>query len=405
MYQAPGLSAGLSSANATRVTAPQSNNLDELLARACELEAAGDLPGAAATLDRLLGDGNSNPSIALLFARLAQDVGREGEALDVVLQSLDGFQGGPIRTTASLHYAAAQLLDRLGRYQEAFAQATRANAPWATAYDPARMESAVACCADLFSRTKLAGMARATHQDQTPVFIVGMPRSGSTLVEQVLASHPQVFGAGELQWINRLWQSLVSRVGGNGSLDDALARMTPADANAVAEGYLRSLRELRPGAVRVIDKNLSNFMHLGLIRALFPAARVIHCRRDPLDTCISCYMTDFAEVLPFTCSLPALGHFHGQAERLMSHWKQVLDLPILEIRYEAVVGDLEGHARQLLSFLNLPWDERCLQFHRNPRRVATASQSQVRRPLYRSSVKRWRRYEPWLGPLRNALGQ
>lgn len=384
-------------------TRAQVGELDQLLAKAHELEVARDMPAVASIVDRLLGAGYCNASLAILFARSAEDVGREGEAFQVVLRALAGPEKHPPRTASSLQFAAAHLLDRLGRYDEAFAFATRGNAPWAASYEPQRMEAMVGSCIELFSHDKLPRMARATHHDQTPVFIVGMPRSGSTLVEQVLASHPQVFGGGELLWVNRLWHSLLGRVPGNGSLDDALARMTPKDADAVAGEYLGLLRGLHPTAARITDKNLSNFMHLGLIWALFPGARVIHCRRDPLDVGISSYMTDFADVLPFTCSLSALGHFNRQLDRLMAHWKQAIDLPILEVDYEVVVSDLERQARRLLTFLDLPWDEQCLQFHRNSRPVATASRSQVRRPIFKSSVGRWRHYEQWLAPLQEAL--
>ncbi|HEY2586576.1 MAG TPA: sulfotransferase [Tepidisphaeraceae bacterium] len=383
----------------------ETNEVNQLLAQAYDLENARDLPGAASVVDRLLNAGHCTAPVALLFARVAQDVGREAEALGAVRAVLASQVPQPPRTTASLHFAAAHLLDRMGRYDEAFGHATRATAPWANAYDAAGLERLVAGCIADFTPATLARMKRATIDDRTPVFIVGMPRSGSTLVEQVLASHPQVFGAGELPWLVELWQKLFSRLGMfHVSMREALTQMLPADADAVAAEYLRPLKALRADAARVVDKNLSNFMHMGLIRALFPVARVIVCRRDPLDTCVSCYMTDFDQVLPFTCTLPALGHFYRQYERLMAHWKQVLDLPILELQYEAMVGDLEGHARRLIEFLGLPWDDRCLHFHRNPRKVATASQAQVRRPIYSSSIGRWRHYERWLGPLRDALG-
>lgn len=377
----------------------------QMLLKAQDLETAGDLPATAEILDQLLETGHCNLPIALQFARIAENLGREGEAFQVVVRALNGPDANSPRAASSLQFAAAQLLDRLGRYDQAIAYATQANAPWAAGYDPARMERIVSGCIDLFAPAKLPAIARAANRDQTPIFIVGMPRSGSTLVEQVLASHPRVFGGGELQWINRLWHQLLGRVTGSGSLDEALARMTSADADAVGAEYLGQLKALRPTATRVIDKNLSNVMHVGLLWALFPGARVIHCRRDPLDTGISCYMTDFADVLPFTCSFQGLGHFNRQVDRLMNYWEQTLDLPILKVDYEQVIGDLEGQARKLLNFLDLPWDDRCLQFHRNKRQVITASRWQVRRPIYNSSVGRWRHYEPWLGPLREALGQ
>lgn len=378
---------------------------DAMLARASDLEDVGELDAAADVVDRALHAGRCNASMALLFARLAEDLGREAEALGTLRGVLGSHAPHPPRVAASLHFSAAQMLERLGRYDEAFDHATQANAPFSGSYNPTAMESMVSGCIGDFTPDILRNVRRPTQLDQTPVFIVGMPRSGSTLVEQVLASHPQVHGGGELPWVYRLWQRLISRTGMfHARLHEVLGAMTPADADAVAAEYLGPLRALQPNAARIVDKNLSNFLQMALIWALFPGSRVILCRRNPLDTCVSCYMTDFDQVLPFTCSLPALGHFHCQFDRLMSHWKQVLDLPILEVGYEAMVGDLEGHARRLIDFLDLPWDDRCLQFHHNRRRVKTASRYQVRRPLYTSSIGRWRRYERWLGPLREALG-
>ncbi|HEY2589211.1 MAG TPA: sulfotransferase [Tepidisphaeraceae bacterium] len=390
-----------------RGTLLPSADSDRLFAQACKRVDDHNLAGAAAIVDRLLAAGRCDVSLALLSARLAEDLAdREGEALGAVLGVLGSHAPHPPQTASSLHFAAARLHEQMGRYDEAFGHATRANAPWANAFNVASWERLIAACIANFSPAALRNVKRATIPDPTPVFIVGMPRSGSTLVEQVLASHPQVFGGGELPWVYRLWRRLYSRIGMfHVSEHEALARMSSQDADAVAAEYLGPLRALQPHAARIVDKNLSNFLHLGLIWALFPGARVIVCRRDPLDTCVSCYMTEFETVLPFTCSLPAIGHFYRQYERLMSHWRQVLDLPILEIEYEAMVRDLEGHARRLIGFLGLPWDERCLLFHRNRRRVDTASRAQVRRPIYTSSVERWRRYERWLGPLRESLGR
>lgn len=377
--------------------------VDPWLAQASELEAAQNLPALAAMVDQLLAAGHCNPALALLLARSAGDMGREGQALELILRELAKADAHAPRTVSSLHFAAAQLLDKLRRYDEAFAHATHANAPWAASYDPRHTEALVSKCIEIFSKANVRRIKRASRSDPTPVFIVGMVRSGSTLLEQVLATHPQVFGGGELSWVNRLWLGVIGRVAASETPDEPLFQLSSSDADAVASEYLGALRGLHPTATRIVDKTLANFMHLGLIWMLFPGARVIHSRRDPLDVGISAFLTDFADILPFTCSLPALGHFHRHVDRLMAHWKRVLDLPILEVEYEAVVRDLEGQTRRMLKFLDLPWDERCLQFHQNPRRVATASWAQVRRPIFRASVGRWRHYDKWLGPLRNAL--
>jgi hypothetical protein len=181
--------------------------------------------------------------------------------------------------------------------------------------------------------------------------------------------------------------------------------MTASDADELADDYLQTIRAIGPDAARFTEKTPWNSMHLGLIALLLPQARVVHCRRDPMDTGLSCFMTDFAHGNNFSFDLASIAHFQKQTDRLMAHWKSVLDLPILEVDYERVVKDLEGEARRLLKFVGLPWDDRCARFHENPRAVTSASQSQVRRPIYASSVGRWRHYAKQLGPLRDALAK
>jgi hypothetical protein len=237
---------------------------------------------------------------------------------------------------------------------------------------------------------------------ETPVFIVGMPRSGTTLVEQILSRHPQVFGAGELRDVDRLAEALtapVEAVGGDSNVLAALARQKGRD---LAERHLHRLTRLGGAALRVIDKLPINFLHLGLIATLFPRARVLHCRRDRLDTCLSCYVQYF-HALNFTWDLEDLGKYHREYERLMAHWRTALPLRLLDVSYEELVSDQEAVSHRMIAFCGLDWDERCLAFHENPRPVHTMSMLQVRRPMYASSVGRWRRYEKQLEPLRKAL--
>jgi hypothetical protein len=189
---------------------------------------------------------------------------------------------------------------------------------------------------------------------------------------------------------------------------ESLGPTSAAEADRAAVQYLSALDAAGggagAGAERVVDKQPLNFLVLELVEILFPGCRVIHCVRDPLDTCLSCYMTHFEQANEFKLDLGHLGSYYRDYRRLMDHWKSVLTVPILDLRYEEVVGDLEGQARRLLSFLDLPWDDRCLRFYENRRVVRTASSEQVRRPIYTSSVGRWRHYEKHLGPLLDALG-
>lgn len=231
-----------------------------------------------------------------------------------------------------------------------------------------------------------------------PVFVLGMPRSGTTLVEQILASHPQVHGAGELH----MMQSLVS---GIGDYPAAVAQLTPEEAARLGEAYLAQVAPLARGRRHVIDKMPANFMHAGLIRLILPNARIIHCRRDPVDTCLSCYTKLFTAEQRFAYDLAELGAFHRAYDALTAHWRAVLPQDrYMEVEYEAVVDDLEGQARRMVDFLGLAWDESCLSFHRTTRPVRTASLHQVRRPIYATSAGRWRGHADHLQPLLRALG-
>jgi hypothetical protein len=231
------------------------------------------------------------------------------------------------------------------------------------------------------------------------VFIVGMPRSGTTLVEQIAASHPAVFGADELADIGRLAAAL--------SQGDAANPIIGWDSNRIAQAaaaYLEHLKLLGPNASRVTDKMPGNVFQLGLIATLFPRARVIFCQRDPRDTCLSCYFQWFpSSRLLYTYDLADCAHQYLQTQRITAHWLKVLPLQMMEVQYEELVADQENQSRRLIDFLGLPWDPACLQFHKTRRTVTTASVWQVRQPMYNRSAGRWRNYQRHLGPLLEVL--
>jgi hypothetical protein len=239
-----------------------------------------------------------------------------------------------------------------------------------------------------------------------------MPRSGTTLVEQILDSHPEVFGAGELLDFTRVVHQAeqlgsrgATRLGGKGGYTDWLAGASENQLDALAGLYLSRVTSFAPRARYITDKLPFNWMHLGLISRIFPQSHVIHVVRDPLDTCVSCYMTHFEDSVAYSTDLTYLGMQYNDQVKLMAHWRSVLELPILEVSYEALIADPENQVRRVLSFLDLPWDERCLSFHENKRVAWTASVDQVRRPMYRTSVGRWKNYAAHLGPLMAALGE
>jgi tetratricopeptide (TPR) repeat protein len=327
------------------------------------------------------------------------------------LETVASRRDGPIKQQISLYFALARVCEQAGAYDPAFAHYRRANEllkdhlrAVGMAYDPARHTQLVngliaVLTPEYFERVRSFGV-----DSDVPVFVVGMPRSGTTLAEQILASHPLVCGAGELQDIGQIVMNLAQRLGGPQQYPDSLRRLDPGPVRALAEEFLRRLRQCGGAATRVVDKMPLNYQHLGVIAALFPRARVVHCRRDPIDTCLSCYFQDFASPLPFGSDLTHLGYHYREYERLMAHYNSVLPLPLFELRYEELVNDQETVSRRLLDFCGLAWNDACLRFHETARTVNASNALQVRQPLYRSSVGRWKRYEAYLAPLLEALG-
>ncbi len=253
---------------------------------------------------------------------------------------------------------------------------------------------------DFFARTAGAGSGRRTR----PVFVFGLPRSGTTLIEQVLASHPRIHGAGELRLARQSFEAIPETLGRPGR---AAGRRRPPRRGRPSAGWPSGTSTRCGGwtaadAERVVDKMPDNYMYLGLLAAMFPNAVFIHCRRDLRDVAVSCWMTDFRSIR-WANDPDHIAHRFRQYRRLMDHWRAVLPVPIHEVDYEETVADLEGVARRLLAACGLEWDPACLEFHRTNRPVRTASVTQVRQPVYKQSVARWKNYERELADLFAAL--
>ena len=299
-----------------------------------------------------------------------------------------------------LHFALGKACLDLGESERAFRHLNEGNRmKRATfAYDPEATALWMASIPQVFTSALLEAKAGQGAASDVPVFVLGMPRSGTTLLEQVLASHPDIHGAGEMRHMQGLVDSL-------GSFPDSAAGLTPEQLAAMGAAYLGRVAPLAQGRRHVVDKMPSNFLYAGLIRLILPDARIIHCRRDPVDTCLSCYTKLFTSEQAFSYDLAELGGFHSAYQALMAHWRAALPAShFLDVDYEAVVADLEAEARRILGFLGLPWDDACLRFHETERPVRTASVNQVRQPVYRSSAGRWRAHAAQLGPLLAALG-
>ena len=299
-----------------------------------------------------------------------------------------------------LDFALARAFDDMGEPQLAFERLVEGNAlnRRRIAYDEAEALGVLQRIGQAFNAARMAAR-RAGDPSATPVFVVGMPRSGTTLVEQILAGHPGVAAVGESRALPdaMLAQDLASPETAAQASDDALA--------ALGADYLRRVRTLAPEADRIVDKRPDNFRFAGLIALALPNARIVHVRRDARDVCLSCFFKLFGQGAPYACDLGELGRYHLAYAALMAHWRATLPPGVLlEVDYEALVGDLEGQARRILDHCGLAWDPRCLDFHRTERRVRTASAAQVRQPLYAGAVGRWRAYASMLGPLLDALG-
>lgn len=320
---------------------------------------------------------------------------------------LERIAKDPKRTGLEPHvalFALAKTLEDLGEHDRVFDVLLRANAAKRKTfeYDVAEDDARFRRIREVFTPELLARYAGGGCPDETPVFVVGMPRSATSLVEQILSSHRGVHGAGEIE---DFCQIVTDSSRFPGGYPDGFVDASPEALRAAGEEYVARVRRRAPSALRVVDKSPLNAVLIGAIRAVLEGAKVIACQRDPRDTCWSIFRHDFAGDYRFGYDLAELGRYHRLHAELMEHWRAVVAPDhLLEVRYEALVEDLEGHARRMCEFVGLDWDPACLEFHRTERPVRTASAQQVRQPIFRSSIGAWRRHEARLGPLLDALG-
>lgn len=367
------------------------------------LQAHGEFEQATKCFEKML---EIQPDSALARKQLvATSRQRRSDAEIGPLLELLGQEDLSPEQRIAAEFALGTALDDAERYDEAFAHFEAGNslkkqqrAQMGEKYDAQAFGASVDSRIEAFTPEFFSSRRGWGEESELPVFVVGMPRSGTTLVQQIAASHPQVHGAGELKAIYQIMQQLGGSDGNHSPM--LWQRQSLRD---FAAAHLRRLASLKGDRLRAIDKMPSNLHQLGLIALLFPSARVVFCRRDPRDTCLSCHFQEFASGHIFSCDLADCGHYQAQNDRLMSHWLRVLPLRMLEVQYEEVVGDLEGQSRRLIDFLGLPWNDACLEFHRTETTVLTSSVWQVRQPIYSRSVGRWRNYARHLAPLLKSL--
>jgi tetratricopeptide (TPR) repeat protein len=307
-----------------------------------------------------------------------------------------------------LQFALGKAYADLKQYERSFHHLLAGNRLKRTriAYDDAQSVAYMQRIEDIFDAELLRIKAGSGDPAATPVFIVGMPRSGTTLIEQIIASHPAAAGVGELFDLDNIVQSLAGGNGGALRFPEMVASLSGDELRQVGARYVAAIRELAPTAEHIADKMPWNFHFPGLIHLALPNARIIHSRRDPVDTCLSCFSILFdGDSNRYTYDLGELGRFYRAYEHLMAHWRAVLPAGVMiEVQYEAVVADLENEARRIIAHCGLAWDDACLAFHKTRRPVRTSSVAQVRQPIYRSSIGRWRPYRDNLRPLLHELG-
>lgn len=295
--------------------------------------------------------------------------------------------------------------EQRGEYQRAFEFFARGNKRRRLdePYDPYQTEQLHDRIIEVFNRDFLEGRSRCGNPDASAIFIVGLPRTGSTLIEQILASHRMVEGTHELPELGELAVGLSVHPGIRSQYPDGVEKLDNAALYALGQEYIVRTRKYRMAKPFFTDKNLGNFVHVGLLHLILPNAKIINVRRHPLDSCLGCYKQLFARGMPFSYDLEELGEYYVQYQRLMDHWVAVLPGKVLQVQYEDVVSELPSQVRRILDHCGLPWDDRCLRFHKTRRDVRTASSEQVRQPIYRSSIGLWRHYEPCLGKLIDIL--
>ncbi|TIM74966.1 MAG: tetratricopeptide repeat protein [Mesorhizobium sp.] len=327
----------------------------------------------------------------------------EPEELQSILRELGNPKLGS-EGAQQLHHAAGKVLNDLKRYDEAFDHFNKAKQASGQRFDIDLYRRWVDSMIETFTPDFLAARAGYGNPSEAPVFVVGMPRSGTTLTEQICASHPDVHGAGELSKLSRVANAIGLKTSLAGDLSQPITSITEDLSRTLAEEHLSYLRERAPAALRVVDKTPHNFELIGLIGLLFPNARIIHCRRDAIDNCVSCFVLNFSEAHSYNTDLNTLGLYYREYDRLMRHWNEVFPGLIFENRYETLVDDQEVQSRRLIDYLGLPWDDACLRFFERDGSVNTPSRWQVRQPIYKSSVKRWKNYENEIQPLIQSLG-
>ncbi len=381
-----------------------SHSIDLINRKAKVLELQGDKQAAYDLIEPLLKTHGNEIQIAQAFSAVCKLQNRCDEAISLLKNIDETNQSLNSEQRSEINFTVGELLDRDKRYDEAFKHYALGNQLKCRPYNSKEHEKFVDDSINVFTSDSYANLPSSTIDTHRPIFIVGMPRSGTTLVEQIISSHPDVNAAGELNTVVATSKFLSELIEGKPAYPAAISYLSTDTCNEAAEYYFNTIKNYVSDSPRATDKLPQNFLYLGLIHKLFPQAHIIHCQRNPMDTCISCYFQNFSRKMGFSFNLSYLGQYFLQYQRIMKHWQKTLNIPMLNVQYEEMVDNQEGLSRQIIDYLGLEWNDACLKFYENKRAAGTASYDQVKQPIYKKSVARWKHYEKHLGELIEILG-
>lgn len=368
--------------------------------KAMALEKLGKCEEARLALSGCIDTLHSIP-VAIAYALVARNFDEMLQpAIEYVSEAIN--KSAPSDDELSLMYSSlGRLYEKIHDYDSAFSCYRKGNSYKKVKFDMTGHKDRINRIKNVFDKKSL--LSRSTVTGKKFIFIIGMPRSGTTLIEKILDSHPGCFGAGELTFISDLANNPHTYIPGQGVYPEIIGQLNESSCNVLAMQYMDLVRKYYGDADVVVDKMPANFLYLGMISVMFPDAAVIHSMRNPLDICLSCYCMNFGDRLAYTNNFSQLLEYYKSYADLMRFWREHLDIPIMDVRYEDLVSNQEGVSKEILEFCGLDWDESCLKYFESNRLSRTASYDQVRRPVYQSSVNRWKMYERYIGELYEGL--
>ena len=347
----------------------------------------------------LLKSDPDNVDVILTYASICKKTHECDIAINLINNAITDEFISPVKKT-TLHYSAGKILDSLKNYSEAFDHFESANKLQSFSNDKSLTNRSLTNIKNLFSKSAMEALPRSSITSDAPIFIVGMPRSGTTLVEQIIASHPDVFGAGELPYLDSLSKVINGNFISGEKEITSLNTISPSLLTSLADKYLTHVYDNKNDKANFTDKMPHNFRLIGLISIMFPNAKIIHCTRNPIDNCLSIYFSHFNSSHPYANYLDDLAKYYiDYYQSLMTHWNSVKTIPIYEVNYENLVNNQREVTYEMLKFCNLEWSDNCLDFHKSSREVATISYDQVRQPMYNKSISRWKNYEAHIAAL------